>query len=78
MNIKRIITIGIMVAIAGLAVAEPTVTDVVAKQRYPWNGLVDITCKVTGVNEPTTSSRKCFPTRRSWQSALPMQRGKLK
>ena len=29
--------------------AEPTVTDVVAKQRFPWNGLVDITCKVTGI-----------------------------
>ena len=32
------------------AFAEPTVTDVVAKQRYPWNGLVDITCKVSGIN----------------------------
>ena len=30
--------------------AEPTVTDVVAKQRYPW-GLVDITCKVEGIDE---------------------------
>ena len=30
--------------------AVPTVTDVVAKQRYPW-GLVDITCKVEGLNE---------------------------
>ena len=30
--------------------AEPTVTDVIAKQRYPWNGLVDITCKVMGVS----------------------------
>lgn len=30
--------------------AEPTVTDVVAKQRYPW-GLVDITCKVSGIDE---------------------------
>ena len=30
--------------------AGPTVTDVVAKQRYPWNGLVDITCKVTGIS----------------------------
>ena len=29
--------------------AEPTVADVVAKQRYPWNGLVDITCTVTGI-----------------------------
>ena len=29
---------------------EPTVTDVIAKQRYPWNGLVDITCKVSGID----------------------------
>ena len=35
------------------AFAEPTVTDVTAKQRYPWNGLVDITCKVTGINGTT-------------------------
>ena len=30
--------------------AAPTVTDVVAKQRFPWNGLVDITCKVSGIS----------------------------
>ena len=29
--------------------SEPKVTDVVAKQRYPWNGLVDITCNVSGI-----------------------------
>ena len=29
----------------------PTVTAVTAKQRYPWNGLVDITCTVSGINE---------------------------
>ena len=29
--------------------AEPTITEVVAKQRFPWNGLVDIKCKVTGI-----------------------------
>ena len=29
--------------------ATPTVTDVAAKQRYPWNGLVDITCTVSGI-----------------------------
>lgn len=34
-----------------VASAAPTVTDVVAKQRYPWNGLVDITCKVTGIED---------------------------
>ena len=35
------------------AFASPEVTDVVAKQRYPWNGLVDITCRVTGINGVT-------------------------
>lgn len=35
------------------ATAEPVVTDVVAKQRYPWNGLVDITCRVAGINGET-------------------------
>lgn len=29
--------------------AEASVTDVTAKQRYPWNGLVDIRCTVAGV-----------------------------
>ena len=28
---------------------EPRVTDVIATQRYPWNGLVDITCRVSGI-----------------------------
>ena len=50
MNIKKLITVGIMVMTAIAAFAEPVVTDVVAKQRYPWNGLVDITCKVTGID----------------------------
>ena len=29
------------------------VTNSVALQRYPWNGLVDITCKVTGIDGET-------------------------
>lgn len=41
----------IILSWGAIAVAtEPTVTDVTARQRYPWNGLVDITCKVTGVS----------------------------
>ncbi len=55
MNIKKLITAGIMVMTALAAFAEPVVTDVVAKQRYPWNGLVDITCKVTGINGTTNA-----------------------
>ena len=31
-----------------------TVTDVTVQQRYPWNGLVDITCKVTGITGEAT------------------------
>ena len=43
----------LMVAVVGMLVAwaeTPTVTDVTAKQRYPWNGLVDISCNVSGVD----------------------------
>ena len=40
------------VAISMLSlIAAPTVTDIVAKQRFPWNGLVDITCRVTGIEK---------------------------
>ncbi len=40
----------IVLSLGAIAFATPTVTDVTAKQRYPWNGLVDITCKVTGID----------------------------
>ena len=48
---KRIIYLAVVTFIGLTSFAEPTVTDVVAKQRYPWNGLVDITCKVSGIDE---------------------------
>ena len=40
-------------AVAFGAWAAPTVTDITAKQRYPWNGLVDISCKVSGIEAGT-------------------------
>ena len=42
--------LAVMMAIAGMAVsaAAATITDVTAKQRFPWNGKVDITYMVTG------------------------------
>ena len=57
MNFKTIVpailawVIGIfaVTAVAG----TPQVQNVTAKQRFPWNGLVDITCKVTGINGTT-------------------------
>ena len=41
--------------IVGMALfaADSVVQNVTAKQRYPWNGLVDITCSVTGINGTT-------------------------
>ena len=54
MNMKRTMMAVMMVVGAALCVfADMAVTDVVAKQRYPWNGLVDITCKVTGIEGET-------------------------
>ena len=47
-KIECIFFVGLM---SLMSFAEPMVTDVVAKQRYPWNGLVDITCKVSGIDE---------------------------
>ena len=38
--------------------AEPTVSNVKARQRYPWNGLVDITYEVHGI-EGTTNGLEC-------------------
>ena len=43
MNIKKAITVGFMaVAASALALDYCEVIDVSARQRYPWNGLVDI------------------------------------
>lgn len=49
--IKKVVVSSMLFAAVATFAAAPTVTDVVAKQRYPWNGLVDISCKVEGVDE---------------------------
>lgn len=49
MNIKKVVVLGLMaVAMAGTSFAAPSISDVVAKQRYPWNGLVDIEYTTSG------------------------------
>ena len=50
---KRIVMFLAAAMAAMCASAEPTVSNEIAKQRYPWNGLVDITCKVTGITGTT-------------------------
>ena len=43
MKINKLITAGIiMAAVSALALDYVDVIDVKARQRYPWNGLVDI------------------------------------
>ena len=49
----RLTLLGLFLFAVIIHAAEPTVTEVTAKQRYPWNGLVDITCKVQGINGTT-------------------------
>ena len=54
MNIKNIVISGIVLALLSTqALKGAEVTDVTARQRYPWNGLVDIGCTLSG-NAGTT------------------------
>ena len=50
-NVVKGVMTFVFIAFIGVVSATPFVTDVTAKQRYPWNGLVDITCKVEGIDE---------------------------
>ena len=45
----KLMALAAAVAVMFGAWAAPTVTDITAKQRYPWNGIVDISCKVSGI-----------------------------
>ena len=49
----KLMALAAAIAVSLGAWAEPTVTDITAKQRYPWNGLVDISCKVSGIEADT-------------------------
>ena len=49
--VKKVLFFSSLILGTVIFAATPTVTDVVAKQRYPWNGLVDIKCKVTGIEK---------------------------
>ena len=48
MNIKKIIMLGsVMAAGVALFAADPVVSNVTAKQRYLWNGMVDVSSEIT-------------------------------
>ena len=48
-----LMTIALVANTLVVSAATPTVSNVTAKQRYPWNGMVDITCKVSGISGTT-------------------------
>lgn len=48
MNMKKMM-LAVAATLAGSVMADVSVEDVKCTQRYPWNGLVDITCKVAGI-----------------------------
>lgn len=60
-------------AMALVAFGEVAVTGVTAKQRYPWNGLVDITVTLSGTEEECTAAT--FPfyvTNKTTRAELPI------
>lgn len=51
MNIKKVITVGIVsVAVSTLALDHVGTIDVAGRQQYPWNGLVDLNFTITGTS----------------------------
>jgi len=64
-----------LLTVAGLIVyADPTVTDVKAQQRYPWNGLVDIVVTMEGVSAEEVPDVECLfvATNSATGSSLPI------
>ena len=53
MQYKKAIFCGFAAVVMAAVAAGPVVSNVTAKQRFPWNGLVDITCEVSGINGTT-------------------------
>ena len=55
-----IIAISIIMGTMPVIAATPTITDVTAQQRYPWNGKVDISYTVTGDIAEAAKQRAVF------------------
>ena len=56
--------------------SAPSVTGVTAKQRYPWNGLVDITVTLSGTEEECTDETLTIPlyaTNKTTRAELPVR-----
>ena len=83
MSIKKLVFGGFVVMAFAAIAANPIVSDVTAKQRYPWNGMVDIDYTITGdatgmlleVSVEDVQNGKTYtPTK--FLSALPVSEGR--
>ena len=53
-NFKKTLC-GLLFGLAGFGVIAATVSDVTARQRYPWNGKIDIDYTITGTDTTNTA-----------------------
>ena len=83
MNNKTVIFGGVVAMVFAAIASNPIVSDVTAKQRYPWNGMVDIDYTITGdatgmsleVSVEDVQNGKTYtPTK--FLSALPVSEGR--
>ena len=74
---KRIITKAVItltaMTVAMISLAKPTISGVTARQRYPWNGLVDIVVTLQGDSQYELTSIECIfsATNIETQTAIP-------
>ena len=63
MTLRHIFCCGLTAMFAAMtlpSLATPTIVDVAAKQRYPWNGLVDVTVTIQGTSNSVDSAECLF------------------
>ena len=69
----RLMSVVMALAFALNGFAAPVVTDITAKQRFPWNGLVDITVTLSGMKEECKSSAwEFYATNKATNAAMPV------
>ena len=69
----RLMSVVMALAFALNGFAAPVVMDITAKQRFPWNGLVDITVTLSGMEEECKSSAwEFYATNKATNAAMPV------
>lgn len=73
MNINKVILIGTMAVATSAMALDCEVTGVTARQRYPWNGLVDITVTLSGAESDVATADFSFTaTNKATKTEIPI------